>query len=264
MPVPACDFSLLLPLVQDRHEGLSAHHLGEAQRRRGVGAAVLLLKGQHVIAGCPGKTGRRCGAATAPPPRSGSPLRTRYGAVGCWRAGRRESRDDLVGLVEHGVHPGSLRLVLQVADVVSAVGRGVVDSPHPAGAGGPPRTPRRIPPRNSSAFSSSIVGRRETAKNRTNSPAILSGPVLPPAGTARPRPPTACTAEAAPRRRHESSLFPLNRSYISTMKRLDSRERGAGGPGAEAEDGVGQDGTGRPALPPGARLRGPTPPSLSR
>ena len=36
-------------------------------------------------------------------------------------------------------------------------------------------------------------------------------------------------AEAAPHRRHESSVLPLKRSYISTMKRLDSRESGPEG-----------------------------------
>ena len=40
---------------------------------------------------------------------------------------------------------------------------------------------------------------------------------------------------------HSSNLFPVNRSYISTMNRLALSGKGAVGPGAHPELGVGQD-----------------------
>ena len=80
--------------------------------------------------------------------------------------------DDLIGLVQHRVLVSTPALSLEVVDVVAPLGRVVVEVPIPSGRKAPETTP--IPAAYSNSVSSSIVGRAETPKKRTNSHAILS------------------------------------------------------------------------------------------
>ena len=204
-------------LVEDDHQGAGAHHLGQPQAHRGVGAAEPPLQGDHVQPRCLG-----VGGEDLPPHqhRGREP-------VGLWahRAFRLGAEghvaqglvDDLVGLVEHRVLLGPVPEVLVVVDVVSAVGRAVVDALQRLEALARHMAEPRPPQQLLQTLQVRTTPYPEVAQER-------AGHVLRVGGMPGEAVVQQAAAEALERPRHESSLFPVKRSYISTMKRLAPRE----------------------------------------
>ena len=130
--------------------------------------------------------------------------------------------DDLVGFVEHGVLSRAVPQVLAVVDVVAAPRRADVDALHAVQV---PALDRAEPGlfHQAGQLRHGGTARHAEVAHEAGGEALRVQGVLGRVVVQQP------AAEVFPRPVHSSNLFPVNRSYISTMNRLALRERGPSG-----------------------------------